>query len=116
MPFRVSSPGSRYPRPMQEAAARPLREDAKVIGLIASAHSLSHFYQLCIPVLFPLIKADLGVSYAELGAATALYYVVSGLCQTLAGFAVDRFGARRALLAGLALCSAGMLLAGLAPH
>jgi len=101
---------------MQEAAARPLREDAKVIGLIASAHSLSHFYQLCIPVLFPLIKADLGVSYAELGAATALYYVVSGLCQTLAGFAVDRFGARRALLAGLALCSGGMLLAGLAHH
>jgi MFS transporter, FSR family, fosmidomycin resistance protein len=98
------------------AAARPLRQDAKVIGLIASAHSLSHFYQLCIPVLFPLIKADLGVSYAELGAASALYYVVSGLCQTLAGFAVDRFGARRVLVGGLALCSSGMLLAGAAHH
>ncbi len=97
-----------------QAVVRPLREDAKVIGLIASAHSLSHFYQLVIPVLFPLIKADLGVSYAELGAASALYYVVSGLCQTLAGFAVDRFGARRVLLGGLALCSGGVLLAGLA--
>ena len=96
------------------AAARPLREDVKVIGLIASAHSLSHFYQLVIPVLFPLIKADLGVSYAELGAASALYYVMSGVCQTLAGFAVDRFGARRVLVGGLALCSGGILLAGLA--
>jgi FSR family fosmidomycin resistance protein-like MFS transporter len=96
------------------AAVRPLREDVKVIGLIASAHSLSHFYQLVIPVLFPLIKADLGVSYAQLGAASALFYVVSGVCQTLAGFAVDRFGARRALIAGLALCSGGVLLAGLA--
>jgi len=96
------------------AAVRPLREDVKVIGLIASAHSLSHFYQLVIPVLFPLIKADLGVSYAQLGAASALFYVVSGVCQTLAGFAVDRFGARRALVAGLALCSGGVLLAGLA--
>jgi len=97
-----------------QAVARPLREDAKVIGLIASAHSLSHFYQLVIPVLFPLIKAELGVSYAELGAASALYYVVSGVCQTLAGFAVDRFGARRVLLGGLALCSGGVLLAGFA--
>jgi MFS transporter, FSR family, fosmidomycin resistance protein len=97
-----------------EAAARPLREDAKVIGLIASAHSLSHFYQLVIPVLFPLIKVELGVSYAELGAASALYYVMSGVCQTLAGFAVDRFGALRVLVAGLALCSGGVLLAGLA--
>ena len=99
---------------MQDTTARPLREDAKVIGLIAGAHSLSHFYQLVIPVLFPLIKAELGVSYAELGAASALYYVVSGLCQTLAGFAVDRFGARRVLVGGLALCSGGVLLAGLA--
>ena len=97
-----------------QAVARPLRHDAKVIGLIASAHSLSHFYQLVIPVLFPLIKADLGVSYAELGVASALYYVVSGVCQTLAGFAVDRFGARRVLVGGLALYSGGVLLAGLA--
>jgi FSR family fosmidomycin resistance protein-like MFS transporter len=96
------------------AAARPLRQDAKVIGLIASAHSLSHFYQLVIPVLYPLIKTDLGVTYAELGAASALYYVMSGVCQTLAGFAVDRFGARRVLIGGLALCSGGALLAGLA--
>ena len=54
--------------------------------------------------------------YGGRGAASALVCVVSGVCQTLAGFAVDRFGARRALLAGLALCSAGMLLAGLAHH
>ena len=96
------------------AATSTLRQDVKVIGLIAVAHGLSHFYQLVIAVLFPLIKQDLGVSYAALGAATAVYYTVSGVCQTLAGFAVDRFGARRVLLIGLALCSLGILLAGLA--
>ena len=96
------------------AAATPLRQDVKVIGLIAVAHGLSHFYQLVVAVLFPLIKDDLGVSYAALGVATAVYYTVSGVCQTLAGFAVDRFGARRVLLTGLALCSLGILLTGLA--
>lgn len=89
-----------------------LRQDVGVIGLIASAHALSHFYQLVIAVLFPLIRDDLGVSYAVLGASVAVFYIVSAVCQALAGFAVDRYGAVRVLIAGLAMCSAGVLLAG----
>ncbi|HUN70645.1 MAG TPA: MFS transporter [Burkholderiales bacterium] len=88
--------------------------DLRIIGLVALAHGISHFFQISTAVLFPLIKGDLGVSYAALGATVALYYVVSGVCQTLAGFAADRFGARRVLFAGLTLATAGALLAGLA--
>jgi len=95
-------------------SAHPLARDTKIIGLVALAHGLSHFYQIVSGVLFPLIREDLGVSYAALGATTAGYYVVSGVCQTLAGFAVDRFGARRVLFGGLVLCVCGALLAGLA--
>ena len=96
------------------AAADSLRQDAKVIGLVGLAHGLSHFFQIATAVLFPLIKDDLGVSYAALGSTVGLYYTVSAVCQTLAGFAVDRYGARRVLFAGLALAVAGALLAGLA--
>lgn len=96
------------------APADALRRDVKVIGLVALAHGLSHFFQIATAVLFPLIKDDLGVSYTALGATVGLYYAVSGVCQTLAGFAVDRFGARRVLFAGLALAVAGATLAGLA--
>ncbi len=98
------------------AAADSLRQDVKVIGLVALAHGLSHFYQIATAVLFPLIKDDLGVSYAALGSTVALYYVVSGICQTLAGFAVDRYGARRVLYCGLALAVLGALVAGLAQN
>jgi FSR family fosmidomycin resistance protein-like MFS transporter len=98
------------------AAADSLRQDVKLIGLVALAHGLSHFYQIATAVLFPLIKDDLGVSYTALGSTVALYYIVSGICQTLAGFAVDRYGARRVLFAGLALAVAGALLAGLAQN
>jgi len=98
------------------AAADALRRDAKVIALVALAHGLSHFYQIATAVLFPLIKDDLGVSYTALGGTIALYYIVSGVCQTLAGFAVDRYGARRVLFTGLALAVAGALLAGLAQN
>jgi len=97
---------------MEKAAT--LRGDVRIIGLVALAHGLSHFYQIATAVLFPLIKDELGVSYAALGATVALYYTVSGVFQTVAGFAVDRFGARRVLFGGLVLSACGALLAGLA--
>ncbi|MGH8765114.1 MAG: MFS transporter [Burkholderiales bacterium] len=91
-----------------------VRADIRIIGLVALAHGLSHFFQIATAVVFPLIKDDLGVSYVALGGTIALYYVVSGFCQTAAGFAVDRYGARRVLFIGLALSTSGAALAGLA--
>jgi MFS family permease len=99
--------------PVAESAA--LRRDVRVIGLVGFAHCLSHLFQLTLPPLFPLIRAEFGVSYATLGALVSLFYVASGLCQFAAGFAVDRFGARPVLLAGLALLAGGVLLGGLVP-
>lgn len=81
---------------------------------MALAHGLSHFFQISTAVVFPLIRDDLDVTYTALGATVALFYTVSGLFQTVAGFAVDRYGARRVLFCGLALSTAGALLAGLA--
>lgn len=97
---------------MSATGTQTLGQSARIIGLVALAHGLSHFFQIATAVVFPLIKDDLGVSYALLGATVALYYTVSGVCQTLAGFAADRFGARRVLFAGLALATAGAVLAG----
>ena len=90
------------------------KSDFRIIGLVSLAHGLSHFFQIATAVVFPLIKDDLGVSYVALGSTIALYYTVSGICQTLAGFAVDRYGARKVLFIGLALSAGGTALAGFA--
>jgi MFS family permease len=94
--------------------ANTLRQDVRTISLVALAHGLSHFFQIATAVVFPLIRDDLGVSYVALGGTVALYYVMSGICQTAAGFAVDRFGARRVLFFGLILSTAGAVIAGFA--
>jgi MFS family permease len=96
-------------------ASASLRTDIRVIGFVGVAHGLSHFYHLVIPPLFPLLRAEFGVSYAALGSVLALYFGISGIMQTVAGFLVDRFGARMILLLGLALSAIGIGLAGLAP-
>ena len=92
-----------------------MRRDARVIGVVGVAHGLSHFFQLVLPPLFPLLRAEFGVSYATLGALVSVFYVASGVCQFGAGFAVDRFGARPVLFGGLALLTGGALLAGFVP-
>src|SRR5512132_3708555 len=97
------------------APTATLRQDSTVIGLVGLAHGASHFFQLVLPPLFPLLKAEFNVSYAELGGMMMVYYVISGVFQTLAGFAVDRFGARRVLLFGIAMISVPTLLMAVAP-
>ncbi|MBL8385813.1 MAG: MFS transporter [Burkholderiales bacterium] len=100
---------------MTSTALHGARRDISIMGLIGLAHGLSHFLQLALPSMFLAIRADLGVSFAALGMATTVFYVVSGLCQTAAGFAVDRFGAPRILIAGLGLFALGVGAMGLAP-
>ncbi|HYG53803.1 MAG TPA: MFS transporter [Burkholderiales bacterium] len=93
-----------------------MRNDAITIGLIATGHALSHFLQLVLPPLFPLIRDELGVSYAALGLVLALFYAVSALLQPFAGFLVDRIGGRAVLLGGMALMAAGTLIMGLSSN
>jgi MFS transporter, FSR family, fosmidomycin resistance protein len=89
-----------------------VKNDATVIGLISFAHGMSHFYQLLLAPLFPFIKEELGVSYAALGFLVALFYTLSGLLQPLAGFVVDRWGARSVLLSGVAFFVGSTLVMG----
>lgn len=85
----------------------PLGRDVRIIGLIGIAHGLSHFFHLIVAPLFPWLKADYGYSYAELGFIMTVFFIVSGCCQALAGFVVDRYGAGRTLIGGLACLGAG---------
>ncbi|MBE0613236.1 MAG: MFS transporter [Burkholderiales bacterium] len=97
-----------------KAGATELRRDTEVIGLVGFAHLFSHFLQLILPPLFPLLKDEFGVGYAALGLMVSVMYTVSGISQTMAGFVVDRYGARRVLLFGMGAFSTAMLLTGLA--
>jgi MFS family permease len=82
-------------------APSALRSDFQLISLIGVAHMVSHFSQLVLPPLFPWIKDSLQVSYAQLGVLMSIFFVVSCIVQTLSGFAVDKFGPRPILFAGL---------------
>ncbi|MGT2428239.1 MFS transporter [Cupriavidus basilensis] len=93
----------------------PLRHDAQVIGLVGLAHGVSHFFHLLLAPLFPWIKAEFGLSYAELGLLMTVFFAVSAVVQTASGFVVDRFGAKPVLFGGLGLLGTAALLLSVSP-
>ena len=98
----------------QASAAPPGGTDASTIALVGVAHGTSHFFHMLLPPLFPVFVADFGTSYAELGLLVTLFFVISGIGQALAGFLVDRIGARPVLLCAMACFVAAGAAAALA--
>src|ERR1700716_1273414 len=85
----------------------------RTLVLISIAHWVSHFHLLVLPMLFPFLKAQLGVGYIELGFALTVSAVVSGLTQAPMGYLADHIGARKVLLVGLAVGGFALIMLGL---
>ena len=63
--------------PQQAKADSSLR----TLTAISVAHWVSHFHIFVLPMLFPYLKAQLGVGYIELGLAVTVFGLVSALTQ-----------------------------------
>src|SRR5215469_8805810 len=95
------------PRPLDNSSAPPLEPQytmadvltapqqaksdttVRTLSLISTAHWVSHFHMLALPMLFPFLKAQLGVGYIELGFALTVFGIVSALTQVPLGYIVD---------------------------
>ncbi len=84
----------------------PVRADVAVIALVGVAHATSHLFHLLLPPLFPLLMPDFGFGYTEAGFLMTVFFAISGAGQAFAGIVVDRYGARRVLMAGVSLLAA----------
>lgn len=89
--------------------------EARIVGLVCSAHFISHYHLLLLPPVFEVVRTELGVSYVALGAVLTAFNVISALLQTPAGFLVDRVGARPMLIGGMTIGVVALLLAATFP-
>ena len=85
----------------------------RVVGAVCAAHFISHYYIILLAPLLPLVRAEYGVTYTEIGLALVAFNVVTAALQTPAGFLVDRLGARALLVAGLVIGASAFVIAGL---
>ena len=88
------------------------RHYVSVMGIVGSGHALSHFFMLALPPLFPVLKAEFGVSYAALGLLITLFNIATSFTQLPAGFLVDRIGSKKMLVSGLLISGISFCLIG----
>jgi nitrate/nitrite transporter NarK len=113
----------RHPHPLA-AAAFHAAPGAPVLGAMSRAGvNTTWLVVLCqvahgltftaIPLLLPLIRADLGISFTQAGMLSAVATLSYALGQIPAGFLADRFGPRHPFFIGLIGWSALSLCFGL---
>jgi len=96
--------------------AAPVRSDVAVISLVGFAHSVSHFFHLVIPLLFPWLMPAFGLNFTQAGALMTVFFVISGAGQAAAGLIVDRAGSKPVLFAGVALLALSGFVLGVAQN
>ncbi|MFB6160240.1 MAG: MFS transporter [Haloferacaceae archaeon] len=89
--------------------------DPRRVGLVSVAHGLNEFYAIVLPPLFPLLVADLSISYAQAGTLLTVFFLMYAAFQLPAGLLADRVGKFRLVLAGIVVLGGGVLLMALAP-
>lgn len=85
-----------------------------VVGTVSAAHFLSHFYFLVFPPLFPLFRAEFDVSNTQLGLLFSLLFLMPSVLQIPVGDLVDRLGAKRIFVLGIAVTGFGISITALA--
>jgi MFS family permease len=78
---------------------------------VGLAHATSHFSHLLLAPLFPMFMKDFGLSYSDVGLLMSIFFIVSGSGQAVAGFVVDRVGARPVLFGAIGLFLVASLVA-----
>jgi MFS family permease len=86
-----------------------------LLAQVSIVHLISHLHIMAVPAMLPLLPAAMQVGFVELGVAIGVFNVVSAVVQAPLGFLVDRWGARRMLMAALVLGAAAFALVAAVP-
>ncbi|WP_297067561.1 MFS transporter [uncultured Duncaniella sp.] len=61
-----------------------------VLLALSAAHCLNDLLQSVITAVYPMLKADLGINFAEIGLITLVYQLAASIFQPVVGYAFDR--------------------------
>jgi FSR family fosmidomycin resistance protein-like MFS transporter len=105
------------PTIVQPRAAAPVREGVawKVLGALSFSHFLNDMIQSLILAIYPLLKGNFGLSFAQIGLITLTYQITASLLQPLIGLYTDKHPQPRSLSFGMASTLCGIVLLAFAP-
>jgi MFS transporter, FSR family, fosmidomycin resistance protein len=87
-----------------------------IVLALGFSHLLNDMIQSLLPALYPMIKANYGLSFVQIGLITLTQQIVSSMLQPCVGLVADHRPQPYSLAAGMCVTLAGLLLLASATH
>lgn len=87
-----------------------------ILFMISFSHFLNDLIQSTIPSLYPILKGEFKLSFAQIGIITLVFQLTASILQPFVGIYTDKKPNPRSLAIGMALSMAGLLLLSAAHH
>ena len=105
------------PSPVASAAARlPQATRFEVLGAISFSHFLNDLIQSLIIAIYPLLKGEFLLNFAQIGAITLTYQICASVLQPLVGAYTDKHPQPYSLSMGMASTLIGLVTLAFAPN
>ncbi|WP_027484212.1 MFS transporter [Rhodanobacter sp. OR87] len=102
--------------PPTDVAPAGERTQFTVLGGISFAHMLNDMIQSLILAIYPILKHDFQLSFAQVGLITLTFQLTASLLQPLVGMVTDRRPMPYSLPVGMGFTLCGLLLLATAPN
>jgi FSR family fosmidomycin resistance protein-like MFS transporter len=96
-------------------AVRAAQPRFKVLGAISFSHFLNDMMQSLIVAIYPLLKGEFHLSFAQVGLITLTYQICASVLQPLIGAYTDKHPKPYSLSVGMSFTLIGMVLLAFAP-
>ncbi len=98
------------------ASAAVSRTVYSVLGAISFSHLLNDMIQSLILAIYPMLKQNFSLSFAQIGLITLTYQITASLLQPLVGFYTDKRPQPYSLPVGMGFTLSGLVLMSVAAH
>jgi len=102
---------------MNEAVAslQPQGMIVKIVGAVAVAHLLNDLIQAVLPAIYPMLKTNFSLSFAQVGLISLVYQITGSLLQPWIGLYTDKKPKPYLLPLGMLVTLSGILLLAFSP-
>lgn len=87
----------------------------KIVGAVAFAHLLNDLIQAVLPAIYPMLKANFALSFAQVGLISFVYQITGSLLQPWIGLYTDKHPKPYLLPLGMMVTLCGILLLAFSP-
>lgn len=81
-----------------------------VLLALSASHCLNDLLQSVITAVYPMLKSDLNLNFAQIGLITLIYQLAASVFQPVVGYAFDRWPFAYSLPAGMCATTVGIVL------